>query len=87
MLKHGKNYEWYLQLQAEGKSIPALDSKPELYTDLIPIWNAFITVSQTEVTLREIQAYLELYEIPKELHTYFVKWILFIHGLSNKNNS
>jgi len=46
-LQYGEKLEWFLDLEAEGKSVPALDTMPELFPDLKPYWDAFQTLSSS----------------------------------------
>jgi hypothetical protein len=57
---------------ARGLSTPAIDNRPELYEDLIPVWEAFEDLSKTRardlgspmpITFAEISAWLDLHSI------------------------
>jgi len=41
MLDHGEKVDWYLQIEADGGHITALDKKPEIYDDLRQDFKAF----------------------------------------------
>lgn len=63
-LKHEKHLAFYLNLEEEGNHVKVLDSRPEIYDDLIPIWQAFKTIQKVEgCNIQEIKAYLDLIEI------------------------
>lgn len=73
-LKHGRHLKFYLDLEKEGKNVKALDSRPEIYEDLIPVWEAFKVLSKTQgQNIQEIKTYLELMEITdnEEKEDYF----------------
>ena len=58
----------------EGKPTPALENRPELYPDLVPVWEAFVLLSPSRnvgwgagaIPLSEVRAYCEMFEIPPE---------------------
>ena len=65
--KHGKHFEWYLQLEREGVKVKALDSRPEIEIELAGIWQAFLNLARPEgISFTEVKAYLELMEITDE---------------------
>lgn len=71
-LRHGKNYEWYLDIEASGGHISALDTKPELYEDLRQDFKAFGELHQSRrytgfgpspLCVTDILAYMEMFDI------------------------
>lgn len=57
--------------RAEGKPTPALDRRPELFSDLEPVWEAFTVLSPSRnvgfsagaIPLSEIKAYCEMFGV------------------------
>jgi hypothetical protein len=80
--------------------VPALNSKPELFEDLIPVWNAFQELSvgrhysmagPSGLTSSEITAWLDLEEINDgDTRRFFHRMIRamdasFLHHVHSKN--
>lgn len=71
-LKYGSKLEWFEDLEAqEERPIPALDSKPTLYPDLVLDWEAFWTISSSRqigmslgsIQISEVLAFMEMFGI------------------------
>jgi len=46
-LTYAKDEEALVKLYKQGKSVPAIESKPELFPELLPIWRMFNELSLT----------------------------------------
>jgi len=71
-MKYGDKLAFFVTLADEGKHIPALEEKPELYPDLFWVWEAFSELNQSReigfsgpqpLKLSEIRALIDELEI------------------------
>lgn len=78
---------FFYNLVFEGTHVPALDSKPNLFDDLIWIWDAFCTLSGCRsfgmngphaISFSEIQAMSNELEIKGETRTRFFNRMTFL---------
>lgn len=72
----------------QGKPTPAIDNQPELFEDLIPVWEAFEDLAKARqrdlgtplpITFAEITAWLDLHGI--EGHDTRLEWAGLIRAL------
>ena len=73
-MKYGAQLEFFYNVEAEGGYIPALDTRPKLFEDLVEDFNIFIELSSSRqwdsmagiphpIKFSEIEAYLRIYDV------------------------
>jgi len=68
--------------ESKGDKVPALENKPELYEDLIPVWNNYIALQEREKTIRpeSIESWLRIHEVIPEERQEMTRLILLLNG-------
>jgi len=66
-LKVGDKLSWFEQLEREGRHIPLMDTRPELYPDLTKYFEAFNAVSSSRSTTFSGPGYIPISEIRQYL--------------------
>ena len=73
-MKYGSKLEFFANLEAEGHHVPALDTRPKLFEDLVEDFNVFIELSASRhwdsmsgvphpINFTEIESYLRIYDV------------------------
>ncbi len=76
-----------MQLEEDGTRVPILEEEPEIFPDLIPIWNAFMILSRSRqsgfgigyIPYQEIIAYLNENDIFEKIYRdEWIRWIQYL---------
>jgi len=72
-------------LAKQGKKTKALQKRPDLFDDLLFVWESFLMLSSGRqishlqpITFTEMEAYFNICAIPQDERIELVRWIKFI---------